>query len=208
MKKSDFSTYHFEFVGWIQWYGDFLYRLVEARRVVRNKFERLELIEAFVLRFAVRWEVLVIEDIITSLNRDSSKYAEALHLRLRKHLSRDECKAILYGHSYIDFRSVEEVKSFGKKYLVSRLNPFGAISTADTKKINEFITMRNLLAHYSDLARRSYNRFMKNRYRYRRVPEPGEFLIAATRSGEYRWGEYFRAFARASDDMMKKVAKV
>ena len=208
MKKADFNTCHIEFLSWIDWYGDFLHRLIESKRVVRTKFEKLELLEAFILRCAVRWEILVREDIITSLNHDSSVYAKVLNLRLRKHLSRDECKAILYGYRYLDFRSVEEVKSFGRKYLVPKFNPFEAIARAEAQKINEFLTMRNLLAHYSDLAWRSYYTFMKNRYRYKRIPQPGDFLIATARSGEYRWSEYFRAFARASDDMMKKVEKV
>ena len=156
MKKSNFDINHIEFINWISWYGDFLQRLIESKRVVRTKFEKLELLEAFILRASVRWEVLVRNDIITSLNRDSSEYAKALNLKLRKHLSRDECKAILYGHRYLDFKGIDDLKSFGKKYLVQKFNPFEAIKKADAQKINEFLIMRNLLAHYSDLALRSY----------------------------------------------------
>lgn len=205
MRKADFSKNHIEFVTWILWYGDFIYRLVEAKRVVRTKYEKLELIEALVLRCAVRWENLVMEDIITSLNRDPSAYASALGLRLRKHLSRDECKAILQGHQYVDFRTVEEVKSFGKKYLTLQHNPFAGITKSDARKINEFLIIRNLLAHYSDYAWRSYNKFMENKYRYQRVPEPGAFLISGMRNGKYRWSEYLLTFIKTSDDMMKVV---
>ena len=208
MKKSDFNISHIEFLNWITWYGDFLQRLIESKLVVRTKFEKLELLEAFVLRTTVRWEVLVTDDIITSLNRDLSEYAKALNLKLRKYLSRDECKAILYGYRYLDFKSIDDLKSFGRKYLVQKLNPFEAIKKTDAQKINEFLTMRNLLAHYCDLAWRSYKTFMKNRYRYTRIPEPREFSIALNRSGEYRWSEYFRAFGKPSDDMMEKVKKV
>jgi hypothetical protein len=129
MKKANFDTSHTEFETWIMWYGNFLKRLIEAQRIVRTKVEKLELVEALVLRCAVRWEVLVQEDIITSLNRDSSAYASALGLRLRKHLSRDECKATLVGHRYLDFRSVADIKRFGKNYLSSAHNPFRAISS-------------------------------------------------------------------------------
>jgi hypothetical protein len=207
MRKADFATNHIEFISWIRTYGDLLYRLLEAKRVVRTKFEKLEILEAFVLRFAARWEVLFVQDIITSLNRDPSIYAKALSLHLRKHLSVDECKAILYGHRYLDFRGVDDIKSFAKKYLCSSQNPFQAISSTDAKRIDEFLIMRNLLAHYSDLAWRSYDTFMRNRYSYIRVPEPGEFLMGSTRTGEYRWSEYFRAFGKASDDMMRHVTK-
>lgn len=206
MKKADFSTNHDEFNTWVLWYGDFLKRVIEAKRVIRTRFEKRELIEALVLRCAVRWEILITKDIITSLNRDSSAYADALGLRLRKHLSRDECKAILIGHRYIDFRSVEEVKGFGRKYLVPMYNPFEGLKNPLVKKINEFLAIRNVLAHYSDFAWRSYYQFMKNRYKYDRVPEPGSFLIAITRAGEYRWSEYLRAFLQASSKMMVQVS--
>lgn len=205
MRKADFRTNHREFDTWVMWYGDFLHRVLGAKRVVRTKFEKMELLEALVLRCAARWEVLVTRDIIVSLNRDSTAYASELDLRLRKHLSVDECKAILMGRSYIDFRSVREIKSFGKKYLVDVLNPFSAISKNAAKKIDEFATMRNLLAHYSDAAWRSFRAFMAKRYQYQRVPEPGAFLIRPVRGDEYRWGVYLRAFLGASSDMLAKV---
>ena len=109
------------------------------------------------------------------------------------------------GYRYVDFRNVEEVKSFGKKYLTPQNNPFSGITKSDAKKINEFLIMRNLLAHYSDYAWRSYYKFMKNKYRYERVPEPGAFLITVLPNNEYRWSKYLRTFAKVSDDMMKEV---
>ncbi len=205
MKKSDFYTSHIEFLEWIVWYGNFLKRLIEAKRIIRTKFEKLELMEALVLRVSVRWEILIIQNIITSLNKDSTIYSSVLGLRLRKHLSRDEIKAILIGHRYIDFRNVEEVKSFRKKYLSPAYNPFKVISKSDARKINEFLIMRNLLAHYSDFARRTYNQFMKNKYKYQHIPEPGSFLLAITPSGEYRWSQYLRTFGDVSDVMLKSV---
>jgi hypothetical protein len=73
------------------------------------------LIEVSVHRVCARWDNLVQLDIITSLNRDSTRYAKELDLRLRKHLTRDECEAVLFGHRYLDFRSVGDIKTFGKK---------------------------------------------------------------------------------------------
>ena len=207
MRKADFDTSHTEFEIWITWYGNFLKRLIEAQRIVRTKVEKLELVEALVLRCAVRWEVLVQEDIITSLNRDSSAYASALGLHLRKHLSRDDCKAMLVGHRYLDFRSVADIKRFGKNYLSSAHNPFRAISSQCAEKTDEFMTMRNVLAHYSDFAWRSYYRFMQSKYNYTRVPEPGEFLTRTNaRSHEYRWSEYLRVFLQCSEDMRAAVS--
>jgi hypothetical protein len=205
MRKAAFITPHTEFVNWVLWYGDFLQRAVEAKRVVRTRFEKRELVEALVLRCAVRWEVLVTQDIIASLNRDSSAYATALGLRLRKHLSNDECKAMFMGHRYVDFRSVDDVRGFGRKYLVAKHNPFAGLTNPLCKKIDEFLIMRNVLAHYSDYAWRPYQHFLRTRYGYERVLEPGSFLIAVTAAGEYRWSEYLRAFLEASGKMLKCV---
>ena len=205
MNKANFQTNHEEFDSWMFTYGDLIKRLVEARRVVRTRFEKLELVEAFVLRCAVRWELLVVSDMITSLNRDSSKYASSLGLRLRKHLSYDECKAILYGPRYLDFKSVDDILSFSKKYLVPQLNPFTAITKACRTKIDEFLTIRNFLAHYSDFAKRSFQNLMKKAYNYRHVPEPGAFLISVMPSGQYRWGNYLLTFLKASGDMLGSV---
>ncbi len=72
MNKASFKRCHEEFDSWMLIYGDILKRLVEAKRVVRTKPEKLEIVEAFVLRCTVRWELLVTWDMLTSLNHDST----------------------------------------------------------------------------------------------------------------------------------------
>lgn len=207
MRKIDFEKNHIEFEDWIIWYGNFLQKLIEAKKVVKTKFEKLELIEALVLRCAVRWEVLVEDDIITSLNRDSSVYANNLGLHLRKHLTRDESEAIIIGPRYLDFKSVNNINSFGKKYLVPAYNPFTAITPKIAEKIDEFMTIRNLLAHYSSYAWRTYRKMMIKKS-YKRIPEPGSFLIAVSpRTGAYRWSDYLINFLECSKKMRKKVVR-
>ena len=208
MRKADFKKNHLEFEQWIIWYGDFLKKLIESKKVVRSKFEKRELVEALVLRCAVRWEILVEDDIITSLNRDSSVYSESLGLRLRKHLTRDESEAMLIGHRYLDFKSVEDVKKFAKRNLVTRYNPFKVIPKQIADKIDEFMIMRNLLAHYSGLAWRSYRRMMAKKYHYRRIPEPGAYLVKVDpKTKEYRWSNYLVNFLRCSETMRVEVTR-
>lgn len=205
MRKADFEKNHIEFEYWIDWYGDFLVKLIETKHVVKTKDEKLELVEALVLRCATRWEVLVEADIIASLNRDLSAYADTVGLRLKKHLSRDESEAIIIGHRYLD-KSVGNTKTFAKKYLVSQYNPFQAITSKMEKRIDEFMTMRNLLAHYSHYAWRKYRKMMTEKYSYKRVPEPGAFLITANpRTGAYRWSDYLVSFLQCSEKMRKAV---
>ncbi len=206
MRKADFERNHLEFEYWIGWYGDFLLKLIETKHVVKTKTEKLELVEALVLRCATRWEVLVSADLVAGLNRDPSAYADSVGLRLRKHLSYDESEAIIIGHRYLDFKSVGDSKRFAKKYLVSQYNPFQAITSKMEKRIDEFMTMRNLLAHYSHYAWRSYRKMMTREYSYERVREPGAFLITVNRRTDYyRWSEYLDNFLHCSEKMRETV---
>jgi hypothetical protein len=206
VRKANFRSNHREFDSWIRWYGRFIQKLLSAQRVVRYKGEKLELLEALVHRVSVRWELLVEQDIIISLNHDASTYAKALGLKLRRHLTMNECEAILTGFRYLDFKGVGDVKGFGKKYLVERYNPFRAISADHTRQIDEFLVMRNLLAHYSRRAWMSYRHAIRTNHRLQRVREPGEFLAAVNpRTRRYRWDDYLRNFLDASSQMLAAV---
>jgi hypothetical protein len=67
--------------------------------------------------------------------------------------------------------------------------------------------MRNFLAHYSSYARRAYYNHMRATYSYKRVPEPGAFLIASLpRAGVPRWASYYLNFYAASKKMMAALA--
>jgi len=208
MRKADFKKNHLEFERWIIWYGDFLKKLIEAKKVVTSDFEKMELVEALVLRCAVRWEVLIEDDIIASLNHDSSAYANNLGLRLRKHLTRDESEAMIIGHRYMDFKSVADVKKFAKKYLVPKYNPFEHIPSPNAEKIDEFMIFRNFLAHYSGYSKRAYRKMMVKKYSYTRVPEPGAFLIKVNpKTHAYRWSDYLVNFLRCSEKMRLAIYK-
>jgi hypothetical protein len=206
MRKCDFWVNHRSFDEWIVWYGDMIKRILQARRVIRTSFEKRELIEAIVLRCCARWELLVTRDIITSLNRDCSFLAGALGLKLRRHLSRDECEAIVSGTRYLDFRSVAEVQAFGKRYLNPHLDPFAAVTRSGARRLDEFFLFRNLLAHYSSAGWRSYRKLMKDRFTRVKVVEPGTFLSEITPEGHYRWADYLLSFLKTSGAMMRRVS--
>jgi len=46
---------------------------------------------------------------------------------------------------------------------------------------------------------------MRNTYGYKRVPEPGAFLISVIDGGQYRWGNYLMNFIKASNDMLGSI---
>ena len=200
MKKASFNKNHKDFEGWMDWYGQFLDKHLHTL----SQFEQHELLEAFVLRVAVRWEVLVIQDIITSLNRNSSKYSAEIGLNLNRHLTRDESEAILIGHRYIDFKNAHQVIDFSKRHLVDRLNPFKLIDPNISKKIDQFFTMRNYLAHYSSYARRKYKRMITKDYKLNRVYEPGAFLSKVDKKSKlYRWVDFITTFIKCSHSMQR-----
>ena len=174
---------------------------------MRTKFEKLELMEAFVLKVATCWEILVEDDIIASLNHDSSAYASELGLRLRNHLTRDESEAVLTGRGYMDFKSVGEIKGFAKRCLVDSFNPFRLIPKDIGRKIDHFFIIRNLIAHQSRYAMRKYERMMTNHYGMKKIPEPAEFLIARSKkTGNDRWEDFLLAFLECSKKMREIVS--
>ena len=138
MRKADFKKNHYEFDSIVHWYADFIYRLVRAKAIVKTKAEKEEVVEALCLKVTAMWERLVEADLMVSLNRDPSRYADALGLSLRKNLSWDEIEAILIGHKYLDFRSVQDIRSFAREYLVPRYDLFKVITRQMAKRIDDF----------------------------------------------------------------------
>jgi len=200
VRKTSFDKNHTYFERWVDWYGNFL----DNHLYKLSQFEQHELLEAFVLKIAVKWEVLAIQDMITSLNRDSTRYSAEIGLKLRKHLTKDESEAILIGHRYIDFKSVGEVKKFAKKHLADKFNPFKLIDNDSSKKIDHFFAIRNYLAHYSSYSKRKYKAILTKDYNLRRKCEPGVFLSKVDKKTQlYRWVDFINTFLIVSRSMMK-----
>jgi len=204
-RLKDFTKNHSEFYGTILKYGDFLQELLELKDVRREKQMKGELVEAWVLWCAARWEVLVVKDIITSIKLDPSAYSRELGLRLRKRLTQGEAEAMVVGHRYLDFKGVDQIKGFAKRHLADKLNPFQAISNEMAKTIDEFMVMRNYIAHGSSYAKRKYRERIKIKYSLKKIPEPGYFLLARDPKTKYRWRGYEIAFLECSESMAKSV---
>jgi hypothetical protein len=189
----------------LQTYAGLAGKIASSQRVIRYKWEKTELLEAFALRLVTLWEVFVEDVVVACLNRDTSKYAEFRGLVLRKHLSADECRAMLTGLGYFDCRSVGEIQRIGKQVLV--INPFAVIPKAVSRKIDELMIIRNYLAHYSRKAKRALERVYRNTYGMQRFREPGDFLWADTqRGGGMRFYVYLNALRDAASAMRTWLA--
>jgi hypothetical protein len=200
MRKTSLRRTLDEFDDSLSTYAGFTQKIASAQRVIRYKWEKTELLEAFALRLVTLWEVFVEDVLVACLNRDTSRYAQSYGLSLRKHLSADECRAMLTGVRYLDFRSVGDLQRVARQTLV--VNPFTAIPRATSRKIDELIVMRNYLSHYSGRAKRALAEVYRNTYRMQRFREPGNFLWADTRrGGQMRFGVYLNALRDAASVM-------
>ncbi len=145
MRKTGFKKHHEYFRGTLLWWSGFVFRVASTQDIVQHDGERHELVDTAVLRIGARWEDLIQTDLINCLNRDTSAYAAELGLSLRKHMTRDECQALLFGTGYLDFRSVRELKNFAKRHLASSFNIFSQIPRSTEWE------------HYQSRARRHLN---------------------------------------------------
>lgn len=198
MRKADLAKNHDEFEEDMDWYIEFLIRMLGAKRVVKYD-DKLEILESLVIRLCAIWEAFIEGEMIDCLNIDCSKCKEELQLKLPKHLTKDLCEAILVGPGYLNFRNVDDIKKLAKQVLPENVNPFRLIRTNPTaKRINEFYTMRNYLTHYSGKSRRTLQRMYQDSQGLKNFRQPGDFLIA--HRGK-RLIQYIDAFLDASKQM-------
>jgi hypothetical protein len=202
MKKGDIKLTFTNFEYWMGWYIQFLQKALQAERVIGTPREKKELLEAFVFKIVAQWEIFAEDLLVDCLNRDSSAYSQHMGLRLKKHLTRSECRAMVIGLGYLDFRSVSHLQGIAKRILTRPNNPFRAIPKNAGDKIDEFFCIRNYLAHYSVPARRSLLNIYQKEYDLKNFREPGDFLYASRgQGGQIRFGDYVDAFAEASHEM-------
>ena len=202
MKKSSIGITLNHFDNWMDLYADISEKIAGDDQVFTGKDEKVELIEALVLKICALWEQLVEELMIDCLNRDSSQYSEFVAEKLPKHIPRSLCMAMIQGMGYIDFRGVSDVKGTAKLILTDKYNPFKRISRSDGNRIDELYKFRNYIAHLSNHSHRSLKKMYLDKYRIRRFQEPGRFLIAIdSKTKRPRLDSYIFALDSAVVDM-------
>jgi hypothetical protein len=204
MRKGSVAKTFDHFESWLYLYVVFVNKILTAKRVVATKWGKQEFLEAFVLRVVSVWEIFVEDLMVDCLNKDATKYASYMDLHLPKNMPRAQCKAMLNGLWYLDFPNVASLKSTAKNVLVHTCNPFQAIPKPAARRIDEFLRMRNYLAHYSTRARRALKDAYRRNHGLIRFREPGDFLLASRgRGGQVRFGDYVDAFSDTAKAMRK-----
>ena len=199
MRKADLVKNHDKFEEDMDWYIDFIIRMLRAKQVV-NYDDKLEILESLVIRLCAIWEAFIEGEMIDCLNIDCcSKYREELQLEIPEHPNKDLCEAILVGPGYLDFKSVDDIKTFAKKALPDDVNPFKKVRANPTaKRINELYVMRNYLSHYSGKSRRTLHKMYRDSWGLKTFRKPGDFLISY--NGK-RLIQYIEALLDASEQM-------
>lgn len=208
MRKSPFKDTFNRFYTRMVWYIDFLEKISNAKRVTLTPTEKKEILEAFVFKVYVTWEILVQDLLIDCLNQDTSQYAKHKNTNLPRYLSRNVCKNFISGLDYFNFTDTDDIKGKARKILVFQYNPFDNKHKEirevkdDIKKIDEFREIRNYLAHYSSHSKQKLLAIYKSKYSLEKFCEPGNFLSAFDKKTEQtRFRNYTKAFFNAANAM-------
>ncbi len=178
--------------------------LLDCDQSIFDTEQKSELVEALAIRLCTTWSFSVEDLMVDCLNRDSTRFAQTVHAkRLPKNLPRNQCELLLTGTGYFDIKNVDDLGSKAKRYLVDAHNPFKSIPKVDAIKINELITIRNFVTHYSTKSRFAlHEQVYKTAHQRKKFNHPGPFLIAKDRkTGRPRMHVYFDAVQSAAKSM-------
>lgn len=204
MRKASLKRTLLDFQMNMGWDIYLLTKIEKAKRIIGSLDEKRSVFEVFVFRICANWEILVEDLLIDCLNKDTSQYSEYTGFQIRRNMSRDECKAIIMGTGYLDFKGISDLKKNAKKILIPNYNPFKRIPHINGMKIDEFFSMRNYLAHYSDAAKRSLRNIYETQYGLHTFRQPGEFLLAKDKTDNIsRMDVYIDNFIDTLDHIAK-----
>lgn len=190
--KSDLARLFNNFFDQINWY----IKLLEKSCKPLYVSEKCEVYESFVLKICATWETFINDLFALCLKQDTSEYSKFLGVKLPKRPSVELCAVLISGYRYNKF---QELVDNAKKILTEVYNPFSkeALRKAPPRKrIDEFFSIRNYVAHRSRAARRKLCRVYQDTYHLERFQEPGRFLLSPVHEGaeEIRFGEFIQVF--------------
>lgn len=172
-------------------------------------YDKRQIFEAFVLKVDSEWQSLIRSLFVSCLSIDTTRYSESTCSNVPKHLPWNVCRAMVNGLGFFDFRNLGDIKNLGKKYLVDECNPFKITYDSYGKKIDEFYSIRNFIAHKSHFSYGKLKLMYKNRYNIDRFIKPGKFLMTTDRKeDQIRFGVYMDCMWQKAEQMKKILKKI
>ena len=190
--KSDLVKVFDSFFDQINWCTKILEK--SCRLLFIN--EKCEIYESFVLKICATWETFINDLFILCLKKDTSEYSRFLGVSLPRRPSAELCAVLISGYRYSNFQGLVDN---ARKILTDVYNPFSkeALKKAPPRKrIDEFFSIRNYIAHRSRTAKRKLLKVYQDIYNIKRFKEPGRFLLSPLHEGteEIRFGEFVQVF--------------
>lgn len=197
--KADLEILFNDFFDQINWYIKLLEKICKPLYTS----EKSEVYESFVLKICATWETFINDLFTLCLKRDTSEYSKFLGVKLPKRPSVELCKVLITGYRYINF---QHLFNDAKNILTEIHNPFskGALQrTPQRKRIDEFFSIRNYVAHRSSEAKRKLHKIYQDTYHLKRFKQPGRFLLSPMRKGseEIQFGEFIQVFINTANTM-------
>ena len=207
MAESLFESSFQQFLAEINQYTVLLDKVTEAEQEITHQ-EKQELYEACDQKVQVTWELLIEDILIACLNCDTTQYAKDKAISLPKKLSRNTCKCLLSGLGFFTYQGMANIRGVAKKNLVNKYNPFPKISPENATRIDEFLKLRNYIAHKSQKSQQSLMKIYKNAYRLKNFQKPGAFLLAFDRqTDQVRFANYIDALNNGALEMAEFLEK-
>lgn len=162
-----------------------------------------EILEAYVLKIHVTWEVFAEDLLVYCLGRNTTQYGLHTGTQLPRVLPVGVCKGLVSGLGFFDIKGSSHLRRISKDILVPIFNPFKKITKDARAKIDEFYKLRNYIAHQSYRAKRTLTRMYENSYQRKTFIESSKFLSANIphRGEETYLANYMVAFTDAGKVM-------
>ncbi|MBN2593440.1 MAG: hypothetical protein JXA81_08035 [Sedimentisphaerales bacterium] len=197
--KADLEKVFNNFFDQINWYIKLLQKSCESLYIS----EKCEVYESFVLKICATWETFINDLFVLCLKRNTSQYSKFLGVKLPKRPSIELCAVLISGYRYLDFRRAADDAA---KILTPDNNPFSKEALKEAprrKRIDEFFSIRNYVAHKSRVAKRALRKVYQDTYHLERFTEPGRFLLSPIHEGveEIWFGEFIQVFINTAKTM-------
>jgi hypothetical protein len=196
VKKADLKGRCDKFVKEFTVIQDRGQRVFDAKNVLGKTSDKRWIFELLAVNLVTAWSDFV-EDIVYALvNRNSSVLAATLDLDLPRHLTLPTCEAVFTTNGHFDIRDFGDLVGKAKRFIGPK-HPFGSVSPADRKLINELTVLRNYVVHRSRVSRNRYISQVLQVEGIQAVITPGRLLLN-TQNGATRLDKYLTALERAA----------